>query len=77
MKLLKLYWEFILFFIKFVTGFFVINIIYRYGLSYYTFKRCQAERRRALIEARSMYYRTHPVFNNDDHNHGNDDNHHQ
>jgi hypothetical protein len=77
MKLLKLNWKLILFFMKFMTGFFIINIIYRYALSYYTLKRRQAERRRAFIEARNMYYQTHPAFNNDDHNHGNDDNHHQ
>jgi hypothetical protein len=48
--------------------------MYRYGLSYYTRQRRIAERRRAFIEARNMYYQTHPAFNNDDHNHGNDDN---
>ncbi len=72
----SLNWQFVLFLMKFMTGFYLINIFYRFGLSYYSYKRRQAERRRAFIEARNMYYRTHPRLNNDDDNHGNDDNHH-
>ncbi|UJR35221.1 hypothetical protein I4U23_027987 [Adineta vaga] len=36
--------------------------------------RAIAERHRRLIEARTMYYRTHPALNSGDHN---DDNDHQ
>jgi hypothetical protein len=56
-----------------MTGFFLINIMYLYGLLYYPLKRHQAERHRAFIEACNMYYQTHPGFNNNDNNPGNDD----